>query len=151
MNFARDVTPTLTIASQPDEADLEALKPAGYAGVVNLRGEGEPEQPISAVDEGEKVRALGLDYLHVPVVGNALPASEVERFCDFLDAHAGDRVLIHCRKGGRAAALVLLHQALAHRWSAREAVERGKALGLDVDGPLRVLVETFLDDHRDRP
>ena len=55
----------------------------------------------------------------------------------FLDKHAGDRVLVHCRKGGRAAALVLIQQARANGWSATEAMEKGQALGLKVEGGLR--------------
>jgi hypothetical protein len=44
-------------------------------------------------------------------------------------------------------ALLLLQQARANKWSADEAIARGKAMGLEVDGGLRTMVESYLRDH----
>ena len=147
MFFERAITPRITIGDQPTEADLARLKAEGYAGVVNLRNDGEPEQPLSTSAEGDKVRALGMDYLHVGVGGSPLTETGVHAVNDFIDAHP--KVMVHCRKGGRAAALVLLHQAKVHGWSAAEAAAKGRGLGLEVDGGLRSIVENYLDDHRE--
>jgi uncharacterized protein (TIGR01244 family) len=147
MNFERAITPKITIADQPTEADLALLKGQGYDGVVNLRNDGEPEQPLSPTVEGEKVRALGLDYFHLGVGGAPLAEHGVHAFNEFLDSH--QKVLVHCRKGGRAAALVLIHEAKANDWQAPEAVAKGRGLGLEVDGGLRAIVENYLDDHRE--
>lgn len=144
--FERAITPGITIGDQPTEADLARLKAEGFNGVVNLRNDGEPEQPLSTAAEGEKVRALGMDYLHMGVGGSPLTEDGVRAVCDFIDAHP--RVMVHCRKGGRAAALVLLHQARANGWTAAEAAAKGRGLGLEVDGGLRAIVENYLDDHR---
>ncbi len=146
MLFERAITPGITIGDQPTEADLARLKAEGFNGVVNLRNDGEPEQPLSTAAEGEKVRALGMDYLHMGVGGSPLTEDGVRAVCDFIDAHP--RVMVHCRKGGRAAALVLLHQARANGWTAAEAAAKGRGLGLEVDGGLRAIVENYLDDHR---
>lgn len=147
MLFERAITRQITIGDQPTEADLARLKAEGYSGVVNLRNDGEPEQPLSTSAEGEKVRALGMDYLHMGVGGPPLTQMGVESVCDFIDAH--DKVLVHCRKGGRAAAIVLIHQAQANDWPVAEAPAKGRGLGLEVDGMLRTMVENYLDDHRD--
>ncbi len=142
---ARTITPGITVADQPDEADLASLNSDGYAAVVNLRNLGEPEQPISPEDEGAKGRNLGLDYLHHGIGGNRPLADQgVDVVLQFLEKHADARVLVHCRKGGRAAALVLIQQAKAHGWSASEALEKGRAMGLNVEGGLQALVEQFL-------
>ncbi len=148
MNYQRAITPTIVIADQPTETDLAALKGEGYVGVVNLRNDGEPEQPIGTAAEGEKVRAAGLDYVHMGVGAAPMSVSGVESVCKFLDDHADGKVLVHCRKGGRAAAIVLIHQAQKHGWSPAEAAAKGAAIGLQVDGNLRVMVENYLDDHR---
>jgi uncharacterized protein (TIGR01244 family) len=148
MLFERAITPKVAIGDQPTEADLARLKAEGYTGVVNLRNDGEPEQPMGTAAEGEKVRAHGMDYLHMGVGGGPLMESGVHAVCDFLDRHG--KVMVHCRKGGRAAALVLIHEARAHAWSASEAAAKGRGLGLEVDGGLRVMVENYLDDHRQR-
>ncbi len=146
MLFERAITSQITIGDQPSEADLARLKAEGYSGVVNLRNDGEPEQPLSTSAEGAKVRALGMDYIHMGVGGSPLTQVGVKAVCDFIDAHG--KVMVHCRKGGRAAAIVLIHQAKANNWSAPEAAAKGRGLGLEVDGGLRSIVENYLDDHR---
>jgi len=145
MKFQREIHPGIVIADQPDEMDLAGLHGRGFDGVVNLRNDGEPEQPISTAEEGKLVRAFDLDYLHVGVGGGPLDEKGVEAVCDFIDHHG--KVLVHCRKGGRAAALVLIQQARANGWSSSEVAARGKEIGLEVDGGLRTLVETYLDQH----
>jgi protein tyrosine phosphatase (PTP) superfamily phosphohydrolase (DUF442 family) len=64
MNVKRPVTPEIIIGDQPSEEDLLECKYEGYAGLVNLRNDREPEQPLSTKAEGDKVRALGMEYLH---------------------------------------------------------------------------------------
>ena len=78
MNVKRQITATIAIGDQPGETDLARLKADGYVGIVNLRNDGEPEQPLSTAAEGEKVRALGLDYLHYGVGAGPLTAEGVE-------------------------------------------------------------------------
>ena len=147
MLFERAITPQITIGDQPTESDLARLKAEGYTGIVNLRNDGEPEQPLSTTAEGDKVRALGMEYIHMGVGGAPLTQTGVQGVCQFIDTHG--KVMVHCRKGGRAAAIVLIHQARANGWSAAEAAARGRGLGLEVDGGLRTIVENYLDDHRD--
>lgn len=146
MQFERPITSNITLGDQPTEDDLARLKREGYVGVVNLRNPGEPEQPLSPAEEGEKVRGLGMEYLHYGVGGAPLSESGVESVCDFVDRLAGGsgKVMVHCRKGGRAMALALIQQARANGWKPEEALARGKAMGLDVDGGLRILVEAYL-------
>jgi uncharacterized protein (TIGR01244 family) len=150
MNFQRTIPPNLVIADQPTPADLEVLPREGFVAVVNLRNDGEPEQPIDTTAEGEKVRALGLDYMHMGVGSAPLLELEVDQFCRFIDDHKQGKVLVHCRKGGRAAAVALLYNSLTKGWQPAEAAAKGKELGLEVDGNPRTMVETYLDDHRNR-
>jgi uncharacterized protein (TIGR01244 family) len=148
MNVKRPITPAITIGDQPTEADLRSLKAEGYVGVVNLRNDGEPEQPLGTAAEGEIAQRNGLDYLHYGVSSNPLTPEGVGSVSAFLDRHTpAGKVLVHCRRGGRAAALVLLHEARAQKWSPDEAFEKGKAMGLEVEGGLRKLVEAYLREH----
>lgn len=143
---SRPITDRITIADQPSEAELGTLPGEGYVGVVNLRNDGEPDQPLGTSAEGEIVRKLGLDYLHEGVGGRPLMTETVNAVRAFLDSHDG-KVLVHCRKGGRAAALVLIHQALAGGWKPEEALAKGAAMGLQVDGGLRMIVGQYLAEH----
>ena len=148
MNFMRAVTPEIAIGDQPTEADLAELKKQGYSGIVNLRNDGEPDQPLSTGKEGEKGRALGLEYLHYGVGAAPLTPTGVSAVCDFVERHSdgADKVLVHCRRGPRAAALVLLQQARANKWTAAEVLANGKAMGLEVEGGLKALVEGYLKE-----
>jgi uncharacterized protein (TIGR01244 family) len=147
MNIRQTNTPGITVADQPTAGDLAALKAQGYAAVVNLRHDGEPEQPLSTADEGTQVRAMGMDYLHYGVGGGPLTDEGVAAVCDLLTQHAGGNVLVHCRKGARAAALVLIHEARKNGWTAETALGHARGLGLELEGGLRGMVENYLRAH----
>jgi uncharacterized protein (TIGR01244 family) len=104
---------------------------------------------MSTAQEGQIARAAGLDYLHHGVGVASLTEAGVTAVCDFIDRHSqgASKVLVHCRRGPRAAALVLLHQARANKWPATQVVAKGKAMGLDVDGPLRHVLEGYLNQQ----
>ncbi|WP_165243905.1 beta-lactamase hydrolase domain-containing protein [Paludisphaera soli] len=145
MNLERPITDRITIADQPDEQDLSRLREAGYVAVVNLRNDGEPEQPMDVEQEGREAAALGLAYHHHGVGGPPLADPGVSEACDFIDREASrGKVLVHCRKGGRAAAIVLIQQARAHGWNPEEAVARGREEGIVLDPPLQAKVEAYL-------
>ncbi len=147
METMKAIKPELAIAGQPTEADLRALKDQGFVGVVNLRNEGEPDQPIGPSAEAKLAEAIGLEYLHYGVSNQPLSPEGVKAVSDFLTRHEGEKVLVHCRSGGRASALVLLHEARKNGWTAEEAVEKGRAMGLDVKGGLQMLVEHYLSTN----
>lgn len=145
MNLIRPITDRITIADQPEADDLAAFQRDGFVGVVNLRNDGEPEQPLSVAEEGEAVRDLNMAYHHLGVGAEPLSDPGVAEVCDFIDGclpHG--RVLIHCRKGGRAAALVLIQQARAHGWLPDEAIAKGQELGIHLDASLKTKVEDYL-------
>ncbi len=146
MDVLKRVTQEILIGDQPSESDLAQLKAAGVVAVVNLRNEGEPEQPLSPSEEGEVARRIGLEYLHHGVGGAPLTSEGVQSVCEFLCKHTegSKQVLVHCRRGGRAVALVLLHLARTHGWTADEVAHKGREHGLEVDGGLRQMVEGFL-------
>lgn len=148
---SRGIAPFLHVADQPTADDLTTLASQGYTAVVNLRHEGEPEQPIGVEAEGERVRQAGLAYLSYPVGGSPLTPEGVRAVLELIEQHAqaGGCTLLHCRKGGRAVALALLREALAQHWSAAEVAARGAEAGLPVDGNLRVLVEQYMVAHPD--
>jgi uncharacterized protein (TIGR01244 family) len=144
MDTLKTITPTIAIAGQPTADDLKALKAQGYVGVVNLRNEGEPDQPIGPAAEAGVAKAAGLEYLHYAVGGTPLDPAGVNSVIDFLDRHKADKVLVHCRSGGRAAALVLLYEAKIKNWPASEAITNGRVMGLEVKGGLQAIVEQYL-------
>jgi len=145
MNLIRPITDRITIADQPEAGDLAAFQRDGFVGVVNLRNDGEPEQPLSVAEEGEAVRGLNMAYHHLGVGAEPLSDPGVAECCDFIDGRLAEgRVLVHCRKGGRAAAIVLIQQARANGWTPDEAIAKGQELGIQLDGALKAKVEDYL-------
>lgn len=145
MNVEKPITDRITIADQPTEADLARLRSEGYAAVVNLRNDGEPEQPLDVAAERRAAADAGLAYHHLGVGSQPLSDPGVAEACDFIDREAANgKVLVHCRKGGRAAAITLIQQARAHVWKPDEAVDKGREIGLALDPGLQLKVEQYL-------
>jgi uncharacterized protein (TIGR01244 family) len=94
------------ISGQPTEAALRDLRTQGVTTVVNLRS---PEEMSSRVpfDEAAVVKNLGMEYVYVPVRGNAefpySPAA-VKSFAAAMTGAKG-KVLLHCTIAWRASHL----------------------------------------------
>ena len=90
-----------------------------------------------------------MDYLHYGVGAAPLTQEGVTAVSDFVNRHtqSAGKVLLHCRRGPHVAALLLLQQARANKWTAEEALAKGKAMGLEVEGGLRMMVEAYLQEH----
>lgn len=133
----------LLTGGQPSRACLEAAREAGFDTVVNLRPPGE----FDGYDEADAVRALGMNYVCIPVAGPSdLDAAAVQALDDAL-AHAGDRpVLVHCASGNRVGALLALHGCLKCGQGVAEALSFGESAGLSAP-PLREAVRRKLESR----
>lgn len=148
----KPVTRSIEVADQPTAEELAALPGEGFVGVVNLRHPGEPDQPLDPEAEGRLCRSVGLDYLHVGVGRAPMTEAEVGAVGRFLADHAGTgKVLVHCKLGARAAAVVLIDRAVAEGWTAAEALARGPGLGLEIPPNLRPLIVGYLDGRDPGP
>jgi uncharacterized protein (TIGR01244 family) len=123
---ARRPAPNLLTGGQPSAEQLEALAAAGYTTIVDLRTEGEKGAPS---DEPERVEALGLSYVRIPVTGAAGLTEEKARELDaVLDSAAGPAV-VHCGSGNRVGALLALRAHLDGA-TPEAALEHGLDAGL---------------------
>lgn len=100
---ARVITPELATSGQPDESELAAIAAAGYALVINL---GLHDAEYALADEAGSVRALGMDYAHIPVAFNAPAPQDLRRYFEVMDAHPGRRIWVHCAANKRASVFV---------------------------------------------
>jgi protein tyrosine phosphatase (PTP) superfamily phosphohydrolase (DUF442 family) len=78
-----------TVAGQPTEDELQALKQSGCSLVLNVRMPDEPGQV-----DGQTIESCGLSYASVPFTGPTLTAEHVRKIREAVDA-AGGSVLIH--------------------------------------------------------
>ena len=103
--FAR-VGDDVFISGQPTEQALRDLHAQGVTTVVNLRTPEEMSKRVS-FDEAALVRNLGMEYVYVPVRGNAefpySPAA-VKSFAAAMTGAKG-KVLLHCTIAWRASHL----------------------------------------------
>ena len=110
---------------QPDAAMLEAIAAAGYVGVVDLRGPGEPR----GFDEAGTATALGLRYVALPVNGPGDVTWEYAAELDRILADLDGPVLLHCASGNRVGALYALAASAAGA-SDEAALQAGRRAGL---------------------
>lgn len=146
MNINDDVS----VGAQPTEEQLDQLARQGVKTVINFRTEGEEEQPLSPTVEGEKVRSLGMEYLHVPVSTKAMGPEVVDNFRAKY-ANLAKPIYAHCKSGKRAGAMVMMHLATEHGMSGKETLEQAEQMGFKCDQPeFKEFVEGYVDTHSKR-
>jgi uncharacterized protein (TIGR01244 family) len=110
----RQATPTLATSGQPREEQLAEIAAAGYDVVINLALHDDPRYALK--DEAASVRALGLDYVHIPVQFDAPTESDLATFFEAMDAHKHRRVWLHCAANIRVTAFLGLYRRLREGW-----------------------------------
>lgn len=101
------ISDRIAVGGQPTEDDLKALKADGFVGIVNLRRDGEQNQPMSPAEEGLIAAAQGFQYVHIPVNSSDPKREQVDAVRAALGAMTG-KVFVHCQGGGRACTMALL-------------------------------------------
>ena len=117
-NF-RQVSADLASSGQPREHQLAVIAEAGYNVVINLALHNDPR--YSLPDEAASVRALGLDYVHIPVQFGAPTESDLEKFFAAMDQHASERIWVHCAANMRVSAFLGLYRTLRQGWPEAQA------------------------------
>ena len=112
------LTDYVATAGQPTEAELAAVKAAGYEAVVNLLP---ADSPNALPEEAEIVTGLGMEYVPIPVDWASPQAAAAERFFDVLDAHQDRRIFVHCAANMRVSAFMYLYRALRQHIPPAEA------------------------------
>jgi uncharacterized protein (TIGR01244 family) len=135
----------LAIGPQPSEADLKQLAQEGYKTVINLRVSNEDEQMPAPEEEGDRVRGLSMEYLHLPVTLKQVRPEQVDNF-----RHAVEQlpkpIYVHCASGKRAGAFATMAVASRQGWSANDALEHARRKGCPLDKPeLAELVQSYVE------
>ncbi len=136
---AKQYTEHFIVAGQPTEADLTILAHKGIKTVINLRGKGE----FSQFAEKDKVEALGMNYISIPIDG----ASGVNKENLLLFSAAIENrsnTFVHCASGNRVGAMFALDAYYNDHANIEEAVVIGKKSGLT---GLENRVRKIMSDH----
>ncbi len=143
----RQITPEIAIAGQPSEADIQGAQDAGFRTIVNLRP---ADEPGANENEERLVEHTGLNYAAIPISPDTIDDATVERYMQAVKSDGAAPVLVHCKSGGRAGMLTLLHLAIDNGWSLENTLQYGKAhgdLAPSDTSPYREFFETFIRRH----
>ncbi|MEE9432724.1 MAG: protein tyrosine phosphatase family protein [Sphingorhabdus sp.] len=97
----------ITTSGQPREDGLAAIYDLGVRHIVNL---GLHDHKFALPDEAEKVAALGMDYIHIPVDFAAPTNQDFVRFCAVVERLKGQPIHVHCIANYRVTAFLYLYR-----------------------------------------
>ncbi len=119
-NF-RAVDETLITAGQPTVPQLQSVAAAGFQTVINLALHDQPR--YSLPDEPGTVAGLGMAYVHIPVQFEAPTEADLLAFCAAMEAHRGEKILVHCAANMRVTAFLGLYWAIRLGWPEERAFQ----------------------------
>jgi len=130
-------------AGQPTGEQFVAIRAAGYRVVVNLAL---PTSTNALPDEAERVAALGMTYVHIPVVWEAPTLQDLDKFFAVMERYGEERVFVHCALNMRVSAFMFLYRVIRLGVSPEEA----RQMMLRIWEPNEVwsrFIEQALADH----
>jgi len=124
-NAAEPVAGWIT-GGQPSEQQLKSFKAAGGEVVVDNRDSMEP-RPF---DEPNTARALGLEYVSLPIVHGAVGVDTMKQMYATLKKLEGRKALLHCSSGNRTSAALIPYLMLDKKMEQDDAIEVAMRGGL---------------------
>ena len=123
------LTDHVSVSAQIQPSDIDALKAAGFAAIVNNRPDGEePGQPTGAAIEAA-AKAAGLAYYAIPMGRAGVTPEMISATRTALGNHDAP-VFCYCRSGTRSTTLWALAQAGA--MPAGDIVKAAAGAGYDM-------------------
>ena len=136
----RQVSESVFASPQIDVEAIAEAKAQGIVRVINTRPEGESDDQTPGAEIEAAARAMGIDYVAIPVGHGGFSQAQVDAMIDALDNAEGP-VLAYCRSGTRSTLLWALARAKAGDNPAVIASKAANA-GYDVS-PVRQLIDMF--------
>ncbi len=118
------------LAGQPGPDALRRFAAEGVTTVVNLRRPEEMEDPAQVpFDEVALIRELGMDYVSIPLGGEAFPytPAALERFAVAMAA-TEEKLLLHCTVALRVSYLWVAYLLRYHDFPLDRALEHGRVI-----------------------
>jgi adenylylsulfate kinase len=137
----------ITLGAVPDTYDLEQLGELGYRTLVDVRSE--DEKFGGSVEK--RARALGINYVGVPIARSRIEFDDVVRFYRVVYSRPNAPVYVFSRFGKKPAAFLVLLEVIARREPVLSVSRRASQLGFDLEGDLCLqsfLVKLFNGNRR---
>tara|TARA_R110002096_G_scaffold436051_2_gene666315 strand:+ start:61545 stop:61964 length:420 start_codon:yes stop_codon:yes gene_type:complete len=125
------------LGGQPSESQYKQLSVEGYKTVISFRPLEEPGAEKSKL----QAESAGMKFVNIPVAGAAdFTKEKANEFQEALEKEEGPFV-VHCKSGGRVAALFTLKLGWCDNKSVDEAMAEGEKIGLGgLDATIRKLL-----------
>jgi uncharacterized protein (TIGR01244 family) len=124
---------------------LAGLKADGFKTIINLR---QPSEAGANIEQNaEQAKALGLNYVNIPVNGQAPDPQAVDQFLATIADKANQPAFIHCASASRVGALWLVKRVLQDGWAIDKATEEAKLIGLR-SAPLEQFALKYIEEHK---
>ena len=143
-NFTK-VDAVVACGGATETAALEGLKSDGFKAVINLRQASENGANIE--ENATRAKALGLNYIHLPLNGQAPDAKIVDQFLAAVADKANQPVYIHCGAASRVGAVWLIKRVMQDGWPVEKATEEAKFIGLR-GAPLERFALKYIAEHK---
>jgi uncharacterized protein (TIGR01244 family) len=134
----RALTELMLVSPQIDLDAVKAARDAGVTLIINNRPDDEEPGQINGAEIEAAARALGMDYVAIPVTHSGFSQPQVLAMSEALDGTPG-AVLAYCRSGTRSTLLWSLAQA-SDGADPDELTEIASSAGYDVT-PIRPLMD----------
>ena len=106
LNFSEN----LACAGLPTKNQLMDIKTAGFRHVINL---GLYDDPVYTLPgEADSLKALGLGYIHIPVLFNHPTRHNFDDFITVMEANRSEHIFVHCAMNMRASTFLGLYGML---------------------------------------
>ena len=128
-----------------DTAALEGLKNDGFKAIINLRLA--TEQGANLEENAAKAKALGLNYISLPLNGQSPDPKVVDAFLAAVANTANQPVFIHCGSASRVGAVWMVKRVLQDGWPVEKALEEAKMIGLRSE-PLEKFARSYIESHK---
>ena len=124
------------LGGQPSASQYKQISVAGYKTVISLRDEEEP----GAAESKAQAEEAGLTFINIPVPGaSGFTKENAEALGEALKGQGP--FVVHCKSGGRVAALFALKCGMVDGKTVDQAIEEGHKMGL---GGLEQVIRNIL-------
>ncbi len=123
--FAIPVPGVLSRSEQPTIDDFKWLKDNGWKSVVDLREDGEKNNPTALDSKIPGFNDLGLNFLNIPIKDGTTPSvAQADQFLKFVTDPKNQPAHVHCAAGiGRTGITVALYRYSVQSWPMDKAIE----------------------------
>jgi uncharacterized protein (TIGR01244 family) len=145
MENVKKINEQLTVSGQVTPEQLQQAAQEGFSSILNLRS---PDEKGYWHQEEEEAKALGLNYINIPVKVDNLTeeqATEILKQIDELPKPA----LIHCASAMRAGAMALMNVATRQGMTPEQAFGKAGEIGFDCSAnpKMKEFFEQYVSKH----